>query len=50
MIELPGKKVADIEVIATGGDTPESEYCVVSLKNGSINKENLSNYYIEETK
>lgn len=50
MIELPGKKVADIEVIATGGETPESEYCVVSLKNGSINKENLSNYYIEETK
>lgn len=50
MVTLPGKEVGKIKVEETGGDTPETEYSIVSMIEGSINSENLSNYIIEEIK
>ncbi|MEG1616008.1 MAG: CsgG/HfaB family protein [Bacteroidales bacterium] len=47
-IELPGKPVGKISVLSTGGDTAETEYSLVTFTEGSIDKEALSNYYIQE--
>lgn len=49
-IELPGKEVGKVEIVSTGGDTPETEYSIVSFKEGNIDTANLQNYYIEEIK
>ena len=50
MVTLPGKEVGKIKVEETGGDTPETEYSIVSMIEGSVDSENLSNYIIEEIK
>lgn len=51
MIELPGKKIGTATVLSTGGDTPETEYSIVSISDGTnIDGNNLSNYYIKEIK
>lgn len=51
MIELPGKKIGTATVLSTGGDTPEAEYSIVSISEGTnIDCNNLSNYYIKEIK
>ncbi|MCX6258449.1 MAG: penicillin-binding protein activator LpoB [Bacteroidia bacterium] len=50
MIELPGKTAGKIKIDFTGGDNPESEFSMVSFTDGSIDKQNLSNYYIKEIK
>ncbi|BEH00006.1 CsgG/HfaB family protein [Bacteroides sedimenti] len=47
-VELPGKKVGEVSITMTGGDTPETEYSVVKFTDGGIDKTNLNNYYIEE--
>lgn len=49
-MELPGKQVGEVEVIAVGGDTPEMEYSLVRFTEGEINPDQLTNYYIEEIK
>ncbi len=49
-IELPGKTVGKVEVLSVGGDTPETEYSIVSMKEGTVDAQNLQNYYIEEIK
>lgn len=49
-IELPGKTVGKVEVVSVGGDTPETEYSIVSLKEGSIDGTKLQDYFIEEIK
>lgn len=49
-IELPGKDVAHVKVIMMAGDTPETEFSIVELIDGSFDQENLSNYYITENK
>ena len=49
-IELPGKKIGEVEVIMCGGDTPETEYSIVSVADGKINGNELNNYIIEEIK
>lgn len=49
-MELPGKKVGEITIDAVAGDTPQTEYSVVSFSQGEIDKTNLANYYIEEKK
>ncbi len=49
-MELPGKQVGEVQVIAVGGDTPETEYSLVVFKEGEINPDDLANYYIEEIK
>lgn len=51
MITLPGKKIATIEILATLGDTPESEVSVASVTEGDLNSyiksKNFSKLYIE---
>ncbi len=48
MIELPGKVVGHIKVIMTGGDTPETEYSIVTFIDGKIDNTKLENYYVTE--
>ncbi len=50
MMELPGKSVGKIKIDFIGGDNPQNEYSMVSFTDGSIDKQNLSNYYIKEIK
>ncbi|NIJ43954.1 curli biogenesis system outer membrane secretion channel CsgG [Wenyingzhuangia heitensis] len=49
MIQLPGKKVAEIEVTFTGGES-EGEFSIVNLVSGSINKDLLNTYEVLEIK
>lgn len=48
MIELPGKQVAKVKVISTGGTTITDEYAFVSLVEGTIDTKNLSKYEIQD--
>lgn len=51
MIELPGKTIGTVKVIATGGDTPETEYSFVEVSpSTTIDTEKLGEYFIEEMK
>lgn len=51
LITLPGKKVGSVQVIATGGDTPETEYSFVEVTSSeTIDANNMSNYIIEQSK
>ena len=51
MITLPGKSVGQAKVVATGGDTPETEYSFVEVTaSETINSSNMGNYVIEEIK
>ena len=46
---LPGKKVGQATVTATGGNTPETEYSVVTVDTSEkIDATNMGNYIIEE--
>jgi len=47
-IELPGKSVGKVKIDFTGGDTPQNEFSMVSFTEGSIDKQNINNYYIKE--
>lgn len=49
MINLPGKKVGEVKVVSTGGETPETE-CSFNKATTSeiINANNMANYIIEE--
>lgn len=47
-IELPGKTVGKVNIDFVGGETPESEFSMVSFTEGDIDKQKLSNYYIKE--
>lgn len=48
MMELPGKQVGRVVVASVAGDTPETEYAIVSLTEGAIDKDVLNEYIIEE--
>ncbi len=50
IIELPGKTVGKISVEFSGGDSPQSEFSMVSFVEGSIDSKNLNNYYIKQIK
>lgn len=51
MITLPGKKVGEVKVLSTGGDTPETEYSFVEVSGTTeVNSGNMNNYIIEEFK
>lgn len=51
MITLPGKKVGEIKVVSTGGDTQESEYSYVDVTTSEkVSADNMSNYVIMEEK
>jgi len=49
-MELPGKTVGKVKIDFVGGETPENEFSMVSFTEGSIDKQNLSNYFIKEIK
>lgn len=49
-IELPGKVAGTISIIQTLGNTPQDEVSLASISEGSIDRENLSKYYITEKK
>jgi len=48
--ELPGKSVAKIKIDFLGGENPQNEFSMVTFKEGNIEKQSLSNYYIKEIK
>ena len=52
MVELPGKQIGTVTVDETGGDTPETEFSIVSFsgEGTKIESEKLTDYYIEEIK
>ena len=50
LFELPGKLVGKIKIDFLGGENPQSEFSMVTFTEGSIDKANLSNYYIKEIK
>ena len=51
MIELPGKEIGTVTVLATGGDTAETEYSFVEVSsNTDIDVNKLTEYFIEEIK
>jgi len=50
MFELPGKKIGKIKIDFVGGDNPNTEFSMVTFTEGDIDKQNLTNYYIEEDK
>ena len=51
MITLPGKKVGEATVLATGGDTPETEYSFVEVTTDvQIDGTNMNQFIIEEKK
>ena len=47
-IELPGKKVGQITIDYSGGESSESEFSIVSFVEGDIDKNNLGKYYIKQ--
>lgn len=50
MIELPGQMVAHVKVLMLGGDTPETEYSIVNIIDGTFDASQLNNYYVTENK
>lgn len=52
MITLPGKKVGEVKVVSTGGDTPDTEYSIVELNNTNekIDDSNIGTFIIEQSK
>lgn len=48
MIELPGKQVAKLTVLAVGGTTVTDEYAIVDLTEGSVDSSKLANYVIQD--
>ena len=48
LIELPGKQVAKLNVLSTGGTTVTDEYAIVTLTEGTVNSSNLANYVIQD--
>jgi curli biogenesis system outer membrane secretion channel CsgG len=49
-MELPGKSVGKVKIDFVGGDNPQNEFSMVSFIEGTIDKQNLSNYFIKELK
>jgi curli biogenesis system outer membrane secretion channel CsgG len=47
-IELPGKRVGEITIDYSGGASPESEFSIVSIVEGVIDKNSLGKYDIKK--
>lgn len=51
MITLPGKKIGSLEIVATVGDTPETEVSFARITNGDLKSyiasKNFSDLYIQ---
>ena len=50
LMELPGKMVAKVKIDFVGGENPQNEFSMVSISDGTIDKQNLNNYIIKEIK
>ena len=51
MVTLPGKKVGEATVTATGGGTPETEYSFVKVSPGTaITADNMADYVVVEAR
>jgi len=48
IIELPGKKVATIQVIAQAGNTAENEISICKLISGELPSQNFQDYVVKE--
>ena len=49
-IELPGKRVGQITIDYSGGESSENEFSIVSFTEGNIDKNSLSKYFIKQVK
>ena len=47
-IELPGKRVGQITIDYSGGESSENEFSIVSFVDGNIDKNSLSKYFIKK--
>ena len=47
-IELPGRKVGEVQVDYLGGQSPQNEFSMVSFLSGNINRNYLTKYFIKE--
>ena len=47
-IELPGKRVGQITIDYSGGESSENEFSIVSFTEGNIDKNSLSKYFIKQ--
>ena len=47
-IELPGRKVGEVQVDYLGGQSPQNEFSMVSFLSGNINRNDLTKYFIKE--
>lgn len=47
-IELPGKRVGQIRIDYSGGESSENEFSIVSFIEGNIDKNSLSKYFIKQ--
>lgn len=45
-VELPGKKIGEVTIVSSFGNTPETELSFCSYEGEAIDAENLANYYI----
>jgi hypothetical protein len=45
-VELPGKKIGEVTVVSSFGNTPENEVSFCSYEGEAIDAENLAHYYI----
>ena len=45
---LAGKPVAQLRVESVDGDTPDTQYAIVSVVSGSFDKGALDNYYVQQ--
>ncbi len=48
LIELPGTKVATLQVVAQAGDTPENEISICKLISGQLPQQDFQNYVVKE--
>lgn len=48
MVELPGKEIGKVTVLTCAGDTPETEYSIVSYSGDTLDTEKILDYIIEE--
>ncbi|WP_298949673.1 CsgG/HfaB family protein [uncultured Polaribacter sp.] len=47
-IQLPGKRVGQITIDYSGGESSENEFSIVSFTEGNIDKNSLSKYFIKQ--
>lgn len=46
--DLPGKRIATVRIEMTAGDTPETEFSLVSILDGEVKEGEIGSYYVEQ--